>query len=119
MTRRQLNIVTNMMAITIVIIMLVGELMGVYLGYLFHNYIYLSIMTFVWIKLIRESIFKDKISKLVYSKYPYTTKVVVQFIMFTTLILSWWSIISFFIYTIMSYYYIEFGKWEELKEKTT
>lgn len=119
MTKKQYDIVIYTMVITIVAVMLVGVALGVYLGNKFNNYLFLSLMIFVWIKLIRESIFKDKISKLVYSKYPYTTKVVVQFVMIITFILSWWSIISFFIYTIMSYYYIEFGKWKELKEKTT
>lgn len=120
MTKRLLDIVTNVMVIIIAIIMMAGEVLGIRIGYVFHNYLFLASITFIWIKFIREAFFGDKISKVVLAtKYPYTTKSVVRFTMIITFILSWWSVISFIIFIIMSYYYIEFGKLKELKEKMT
>lgn len=118
MTKRQLDIVTGIMVSTILLVFMIGEAAGIYFGYKFHNYLFLSFISYLWLKMIRESFFEKRISNTILNnKYPHTTMALIRIFMSITFILSWISFISFLFYIIISYYYIEFGKIKKLERK--
>lgn len=118
MTKRQQDIIRNTITIIIIVILMVGEGTSIYIGYKIHNYWFLTCVTFIWLKMIREVFFEKRISNTVLNnKYPHTTMAGIRIIMSITFILSWVSFISFLLYIIISYYYIEFGKMKQLKRE--
>ena len=123
MTKRQLDIVTGTMASTVILVFMSGEVLGIYLGYKFHNYLFLSFISFLWLKMIRESFFKERINviflnnKYLKNKYPHTIMTIIRVSMIITFIISVKSFISFCFYLVMSYYYIEAEKMKQLERK--
>lgn len=118
MIRKRIYIVgESIVAIIMFISLLVGFTMGVHIAFKYHNYIFLSYVTYILLKMIREVLFEKRISKILVKRKPYTTKVVIKVTMIITFILSIKFLVCYFIFMLASFYYIEYEKQQRKKRR--
>lgn len=78
-----------------------------------HNYLMASILFFLWVKYMGNTEVhpcKSKFTKHIVERYPYTIKLLLELVVFVTIMLSYFSFKAFLCSIILSIYWNEYKK---------